>query len=85
MKISESKLRKLISEAVMNEIMTGAYMNPDYRYQEDLKNPESHVRKLGDEVLRVIYDYCQDNGLDFNPAEAPQLLQPVIKKIIYGV
>lgn len=85
MKISESKLRKIISEAVMNEIMTGAYMNPEYRFQEDLKDTESHLRKLGDEVLRVIHNYCETNGLDYNPAQLPSLLQPVIKKIIYGI
>lgn len=82
-KITEEQLRKIIKEAVMSEIN----LMPQHGKAEDkpnLGNPESHLRRLGDEVLRVIHNYCEGNGIDYDPRKLPYLLQPVIKEIIYG-
>lgn len=82
-KITEEQLRSIIKEAVMNEIN----LMPQYKKAEDkpeLGNPESHLRRLGDEVLKVIHNYCKGNGIDYDSGKLPYLLQPVIKEIIYG-
>ena len=56
-KLTEAQLRNIIEEAVMNEIMTGGYMNP--KFNEGLTGPS--VEDFRSDISQMLYGYIKEH------------------------
>ena len=78
-KISETKLKSIIRESI-EEIMTGGYISQGIDKQ--WADPNSPLRQLGDEYLRMTLDFCKNNGVKMDGSTISLQLVPKLREVI---